>query len=101
VRPAEVRAVLDRARPLHGDRVILFLAPGSGRVAAVAGRVVGGAVERNRARRVLRAAWRAVEPRVAPNHDVVLVARRGIRGAKAQDLVTEVGELIERAGAGR
>jgi ribonuclease P protein component len=72
----------------------MFLAPGSGGFAAVATRRVGGAVERNRARRILRAAWRALAPGVGDAYDVVLVARAGIRGAKTQDLVAEMTELL-------
>jgi ribonuclease P protein component len=89
--------VFDVGRPLHGKRVVLFLAPGSGEVAVVAARRVGGAVERNRARRVLRAAWRELSPQVADD-DIVLVAREGIRGAKTQDLVAEMTELLRRDG---
>ncbi len=45
------------------------------RVAFVAGRRVGSAVRRNRARRRLREAWRLMADRVRPGADVVLVAR--------------------------
>ena len=72
----------------------MFLAPGSGGFAAVASRRVGGAVDRNRARRILRAAWREVAPGADDTHDAVLVARAGIRGAKTQDLVAEMTELL-------
>jgi ribonuclease P protein component len=72
----------------------MFLAPGSGDVAVVASRRVGGAVDRNRARRILRAAWREVAPLAGNTYDVVLVARAGVRGAKAQDLVAEMTKLL-------
>jgi ribonuclease P protein component len=94
VRSEAVRRVYDTGRSLHGDRVVLFLAPGTGRVAAVATRRVGGAVERNRTRRILRAAWREVAPRVE-NADVVLVARAAARSAKTQDLVAEMTQLLQ------
>jgi ribonuclease P protein component len=77
--------------------VVLFVAPGSGAVAFVAGRRVGGAVDRNRARRILRAAWQAVAPRVRDGYDIALVARRTIRGARAHELVPEVERLLSRA----
>jgi ribonuclease P protein component len=77
--------------------VVAFVAPGSGTVAFVAGRRVGGAVERNRARRILRVAWRELAPRVREGYDIALVARVAIRGAKAQDLVAEMSELLTRA----
>jgi ribonuclease P protein component len=76
--------------------MVLFLAPGSGDVAYVAGRKIGGAVERNRARRILRAALRRVAPGGVAGHDVVLVAREDIRGARSQDLTAEMGELLEQ-----
>jgi ribonuclease P protein component len=66
-------------------------------VAFVAGRRVGGAVVRNRARRILRAAWRELAPRMREGYDVAFVARAAIRGAKTQDLVAEMQELLSRA----
>jgi ribonuclease P protein component len=81
--------------------VVAFVAPGPGVVAFVAGRRVGGAVERNRARRILRAAWRELAPRVREGYDIALVARGAIRGAKTQDLVAEMTELLTRARAMR
>jgi ribonuclease P protein component len=95
MRSRDVRRVFDEGRSLHGDRVVLFLAPGSGGTAVVAGRRVGGSVERNRAKRVLRAAWREL-PRSEADEDVVLVARSGIRDARTQDLVAEMTELLRR-----
>lgn len=77
--------------------MIVFLVPGSGTVAFVAGRRVGGAVDRNRARRILRAAWREVEPKVGDGYDVALVARAGILKTRTHELVTEVAELLSRA----
>jgi ribonuclease P protein component len=91
-----VRAVLDRARPRRGKRVVLFLAPGPGDWAVVATKRVGGAVERNRAKRILREAWRQVSPQVTGDFDAVLVAREAIRGATTQDLVSEMTELLPR-----
>jgi ribonuclease P protein component len=96
VRSREVQRVFDEGRSVHGDRVVLFLAPGSGASAVVAGRRVGGAVQRNRARRILRAAWREVAPQVGNDEDVVLVARVAIQGAKTRDLVAEMTELLRR-----
>jgi ribonuclease P protein component len=88
---------MSSGRPFHGDRVVAFVAPGSGNVAFVAGRRVGGAVVRNRARRVLRSAWRELAGRAGAHADIVLVARSAIRGAKTQDLVTELTDVLSRA----
>lgn len=96
MRTTAVRRIFREGRPVHGRRMVLFLAPGSGDVAYVAGRKIGGAVERNRARRILRAALRQVAPGGVADHDVVLVAREDIRGARSQDLTAEMGELLEQ-----
>ena len=94
MRSRDVRRVLEGGRPLHGKRVVVFLAPGGGDSAFVAGRKVGNAVERNRARRILRAAWLDVARGIGNGYDAVLVARAAIRGAKTQDLVAEMTELL-------
>ncbi len=73
--------------------MVVFLAPGPERLAVVAGKRLGGAVERNRARRVLRAAWPQVAA-LAPGSDAVLVARAAIRTATTQDLVSEMTNLL-------
>ena len=94
--PRDVQRVFDEAQPLHGNRVVVFLAPGTGAAAFVAGRKIGNAVDRNRARRILRAAWLEVAPGIRNAHDTVLVARTAIRGAKTQDLVAEMTQLLDR-----
>ena len=98
MRTAEIQRVFRDGTPVHGKRVVLFLAPGSGGFAFVAGKRIGGAVHRNRARRVLRAALREVAPRGMDEQDIVLVAREAIRGARTQDLITEMTELLGRGG---
>jgi len=98
VRPGEVRRVFEQGRPFHGSRMVLFLAPGTGRFAVVAARRVGGSVERNRARRVLRAVWREMAP--PADNDAVVVARQAIRGATTRELMVEMSELLRRGSAG-
>jgi len=100
LRGSRVRAVTQTGRRLAGKRVILYVLPGSGpaQAAFVAGRRVGGAVERNRARRVLREAWRSLAPTVQQGADVVFVAKRGILRARPTDLEGEMRELLARMG---
>jgi ribonuclease P protein component len=96
VRTPGIQRVFRDGRPVHGKRVVLFVAPGSGGSALVAGKKVGGAVQRNRARRILRAALREVAPRGVEGRDVIVVARETIRDARTQDLIEEMAELLER-----
>lgn len=92
-----VARTLSSGQAFHGERVVVFVAPGAGSAAFVAGRRIGGAVLRNRARRILRAAWRELADEVEDGYDVVVVARAAIVGARTQELVAEVAELLWRA----
>jgi ribonuclease P protein component len=58
-------------------------------------------VARNRARRILREAWRGLAPSVDDGIDAVFVARETIQGAKTQDLESEMAELLRRIGVVR
>jgi ribonuclease P protein component len=80
--------------------VILYVAPGEpgARPAFVAGRRIGGAVVRNRARRVLRAAWRTLAPAIPEDVHVVVVARGAISGAGTKELETEMRGLMGSLG---
>lgn len=64
---------------------------GPSRMAVVASRRVGGAVQRNRAKRLLRESARALVWR--PGNDLVLVARTGCPRAALRDVQAEVGTL--------
>jgi ribonuclease P protein component len=102
VRSAGVRRVFREGESFHGRRVVLFLAPGCGEAAFVAARRIGGAVERNRARRILRPAWKAVSAQAGTEgFDAVLVAREAIKGARTHDLVSEMSELLREHRDGR
>ena len=95
LRPREIAAVRS-GRPLRTKRLIMYLAPadGSPGIAVIAGRRVGGAVVRNRARRILREAWRAVAPGLEQEYRAVLVATPEIRGAKTGEVAGEIAEAL-------
>ncbi|MCR5815344.1 MAG: ribonuclease P protein component [Ruminococcus sp.] len=48
---------------------------------------IGCAVERNRAKRIIRAAYAECEPMIPIGYDVVFVARNGIAEKKSTDIV--------------
>jgi ribonuclease P protein component len=62
----------------------------------IAGKKVGGAVERNRARRLLREALRARLPRIKPGMDLVLIARAPIIEVKLGVVAKELDDLLLR-----
>jgi ribonuclease P protein component len=83
--------------------VVLYVAPGSGnpRAAWVAGKRVGGAVARNRARRLFRETWRSLAPQVREGNDLVFVARGPFGGIRAPELIEEVENPLRGAGVMR
>ena len=68
------------------------------RIGITAGKKLGNAVTRNRARRVIRAAWRAVEPEVVGSADLVFVARTRTAAAKSADLARVLRGQLRTAG---
>jgi len=63
----------------------------------VAGKGVGGAVDRNRAKRLLREAARACEPAVAPGWDLLLIGRRPLVAARQTEVRKVLYDLLRRA----
>jgi ribonuclease P protein component len=63
----------------YADPLLVLVAQANGRaqvrVGVVAGKTVGGAVQRNRAKRLLRAAMQSLVSSVAPGWDLILIAR--------------------------
>ena len=59
---------------------------------------VGGAVERSRVKRILRAGYRAVEPDMKTGFLVVLSPREGILSAKSTDVERELRRGLAKIG---
>ena len=63
------------------------------RTAFVASKKVGNSVERNRSRRLMRAAYKTIEPNIKSGYDIIFVARAAIIGCKEP----EVEEQLKKA----
>lgn len=68
------------------------------RMGVVASRRVGGAVQRNRAKRLLREAWRLNRHRFSDGVDVILSARSDIVRMTLDDVVRELLYLGSKTG---
>ena len=68
------------------------------RVGITTSKKVGNAVQRNRSRRVIREALRALAPRVRPGFDLVLVARGKTPYVKSTDVRRQLERQLQAAG---
>jgi ribonuclease P protein component len=96
-RERDVRVARARGRSVtHGPYVLRYLrnpaTPDANRYTVVAGKKVGGAVQRNRLKRVTREALRTLHPRLASGFDCVIILRGTVEelpsSAAALDLLT-------------
>jgi len=67
------------------------------RFATAAGRSIGNAVQRNRAKRSLREAIRPLIPSISSGWDIVLLARRPISMAGYREIELALTNLLSRA----
>jgi ribonuclease P protein component len=95
----EFDAVFKRGVRLDG-RLFLLVAAANGRaldrLGLAVSRRVGGAVERNRARRLLREGFRRVERAGAPGLDLVAVARAPLARRGQAEVARELRERVLR-----
>jgi ribonuclease P protein component len=68
------------------------------RTAFVSSKKVGNSVERNRSRRLMKAAYRAFKPDIKSGYDIVFVARAAIKGCKEPEVEKQLKKTLESAG---
>jgi ribonuclease P protein component len=83
-----VQAHDKRSSPVDQPRV---------KVGVTAGRTVGTAVYRNRAKRLLREAMRSLIPNITPGLDLILIARPGLVTASLEETRQALLTLLQRA----
>jgi ribonuclease P protein component len=72
--------------------------PSRVRVGVAAGKTVGLAVRRNRAKRLLRAAMQRLLPDLMPGSDILLIARQPLTTSSLADTLAALRVLLRRAG---
>ena len=85
----EFRRAYTRGKCLTAPTLVTYAfkrRSGEARIGITTGKKLGNAVTRNRARRVIRAAWREVCPEVSGAADIVFVARARTAPANSRDV---------------
>ena len=99
-RPTDVKRVRQDGRRWRHPLVILLVQSNSlttSRFAFVASRHVGKAVQRNRAKRLLREAVHMHLPEIQPGWDCVMIARPMLPHTPFGEVNTAVYQLLQRA----
>jgi ribonuclease P protein component len=97
-RRAEFQKVYERGTRVHSRLCTLFLLPNEreeGRLGIAATRKLGGAVQRNRAKRLIREVFR--RNKLAAGFDVVVVPKRELLDTSLTVLETDYRSTLERA----
>jgi ribonuclease P protein component len=101
--PAAFRSVFSTGRSYAHGAVVLYVAKratgaGPARAGFVVSRKVGGAVARNRAKRLLREALRLEGRELPEGLDLVVVARPSVAGASYHEVAGDLRDVLSAAG---
>ena len=100
-RSTDFKRVRSSGKSYAHPLVALYVTPSDQpgiRVGVTATRTIGNAVQRNRAKRLLRAAMADLMPDTVPGSDLLLVARTPLPLADFSQTRTALASLLQRAG---
>ena len=98
---SQFRRLYHRGKSCVTRTMVMYIAKnrfGENRLGITAGKKVGGAVQRNRAKRVITAAFRECLPGIEPGYDFVIVARTRILEIKSTAAAHTMKKLLSAAG---
>ena len=99
-RSTDIKRVRSMGKSYAHPLIVLIVLPAEGertRFGVTAGRSVGNAVQRNRAKRLIREALRPLLPRVQPGWKIILISRNPILNANLTEINSCLYQLFFRA----
>jgi ribonuclease P protein component len=97
----DIRRVRSEGKSFAHRAVVVGFLPNrieQNRVAVIAGRSVGGAVQRNFAKRRIRSVIQTLDGFLNQGFDIIVIARQSILNIEYQSLVEALQQLLDRAG---
>jgi ribonuclease P protein component len=97
-RRGEFQRVFDGGRRAHGRHLTIITTPAPGpdsRLGIVASKKLGGAVVRNRAKRLIREMFRT-EPALSRAADLVIIAKPSVVHVQSSDVVSDYRTTLRR-----
>jgi len=97
---ADFKKIYAKGSSAASKHVIFFWLKNSydvNRVGFIASKKVGKSVVRNRARRLMREAFRAYEEQIEPGYDFILIARQTIKEATYHDVKKSIAYLLKKS----
>jgi ribonuclease P protein component len=98
---SKYKRIFAEKKSFYGRSVVIWVtfAPDAGRRAGVvvSKRTFRRAVDRNRAKRLMREAFRLSRHNLLPQVDLILIARAGIAGKRCQDVMKDFEQACRRA----
>lgn len=100
-RKSDIKRVRQEGRSLANAMLVLGYLPNQmnqNRAAVIAGRSVGGAVQRNYAKRRIRSVFQTLQPELNQGFDLVLIARKPMLDVEHRSVINGMRSLLQRAG---